>query len=54
MNRIMIVELIVIGVLLLAGLITMLYLRHKLKDYDGMGEVKKPDEDGTKPPKAVL
>ena len=60
MNSIMVVEIIVFGVLLLAGLFVMLFLRHKLKQYDGMGEVKKGEIGETgdigenKPPKAVL
>ena len=57
MNAIMVVEIIVFGVLLLAGLFVMLFLRHKLKQYDGMGEVKKGEIGKTgdnKPPKAVL
>ena len=53
----MVVEIIIFGVLLLAGLFVMLFLRHKLKQYDGMGEVKKGEIGETgdnKPPKAVL
>ena len=57
MNSIMVVEIIIFGVLLLAGLFVMLFLRHKLKQYDGMGEVKKEkigETGDNKPPKAVL
>ena len=54
MNMIMIVEIVIIAAFLSAGLIIWLVLRHKLKEYDGMGQVKRMDEEGKEPPRIVL
>ena len=54
MHSIMVIEIIVIAIALLAGLVITLVLRKKLKDYDGMGEVKKGKIGKNKPPKKVL
>ena len=54
MNGIMVVEIIIFLVALLAGLIVMLLLRHKLKQYDGMGEVKRMENGQKQPPKSIL
>jgi len=54
MNGIMVVEIIIFLAALLAGLIVMLLLRHKLKQYDGMGEVKRMENGQKQPPKSIL
>ena len=41
MNTAMIIELVIITILALACVIILATLRKKLKEYDGMGEVKK-------------
>lgn len=41
MNTAMIIELVIITVLALVCIIVLVALRKKLKEYDGMGEVKK-------------
>ena len=41
MNTAMIIELVIFAVLALGGLALSFYLRRKLEEYDGMGEVKK-------------
>ena len=54
MNQFMVIEIIVFAIALLVGLIVMLVLRRKLKDYDGMGEVKRETKRQKKPPKKIL
>lgn len=41
MNQAMIVEIIVFAVLFVSGLVTAFVLKRKLRDYDGMGEVRR-------------
>ena len=54
MNLYMIIEILIFVVLLLAGLILMAVLRRKLRQYDGMGDIKKKVEGRKQPPKRVL
>ena len=49
MNQFMVIEIIVFAIALLVGLIVMLVLRRKLKDYDG-----RETKGQKKPPKKIL
>ena len=54
MNQAMIIEIIVFAVILISGLVTSIILKRKLREYDGMGEVKR-EVQGRKPaPRKIL